>query len=83
MEKGLFEKVARGVYTLVTKDNESIALIQGDGRDLSMIPDCSIDCIITDHPYFDEKSNRVVIVILQNMKPLTIVLMTLKRRLVF
>lgn len=58
VEKGLFEKVARGVYTLLTKDNESIALIQGDGRDLSMIPDCSIDCIITDHPYFDEKSNK-------------------------
>lgn len=58
VEKGLFEKVSRGVYTLITKDNESIALIQGDGRDLSMIPDCSIDCIITDHPYSDEKSNK-------------------------
>lgn len=58
VEKGLFKKVARGVYTLITKDNESIALIQGDGRDLSMIPDCSIDCIITDHPYSDEKSNK-------------------------
>lgn len=23
-----------------------------------MIPDCSIDCIITDHPYSDEKSNK-------------------------
>lgn len=58
VEKGLFEKVARGVYTLITKSNESIALIQGDGRDLSMISDCSIDCIITDHPYSDEKSNK-------------------------
>lgn len=58
VEKGLFEKVTRGVYTLITKDNESVALIQGDGRDLSMIPDCSIDCIITDHPYSDEKSNK-------------------------
>ena len=58
VEKGLFEKVARGVYTIITKGNESIALIQGNGRDLSMIPDGSIDCIITDHPYFDEKSNK-------------------------
>lgn len=54
VEKGLFEKVSRGVYKVSSqidgKRNDCL-LINGDGRDLSMIPDNSIDGIITDHPY--------------------------------
>ncbi len=33
-------------------------LLEGDGRNLSMLPDASIDCIITDHPWFDPLSNK-------------------------
>lgn len=51
----LFEKVGRGVY--ITKDKDSV-LIEGNGRDLSFLNDASIDCIITDHPWSDKKSNK-------------------------
>lgn len=33
-------------------------LIEGDGRDLSILQDESIDCIITDHPWADSKANK-------------------------
>ena len=33
-------------------------LIEGNGRDLSMLKDSSIDCILTDHPWLDVKSNK-------------------------
>lgn len=51
----LFEKVGRGVY--ITKDKDGV-LIEGNGRDLSFLNDASIDCIITDHPWSDKKSNK-------------------------
>lgn len=54
VEKGLFERVSKGVYTVKkTIDNHenTCLLINGDGRNLSMLADNSIDCIITDHPY--------------------------------
>lgn len=38
--------------------NENVKLIKGDGRVLSMLPDASIDCIITDHPWLDKLSNK-------------------------
>lgn len=50
----LFEKVSKGVYRSIDKN---CVLIEGDGRDLSMIEDNSIDCIITDHPW-DDKSTK-------------------------
>lgn len=54
VDKGIFTKVARGVYKvhsqLEGKDCTCL-LINGDGRDLSMLKDNSIDGIITDHPY--------------------------------
>lgn len=59
--KHLFDKVAPGVYTLkeeIYKREVQIALIEGNGRDLSLIPDKSIDAIITDHPWADDKSNK-------------------------
>lgn len=58
IDKGLFIKVSKGVYKMVDKDDNSVLLVQGDGRDLSMLKDKSIDCIITDHPYSDSKSNK-------------------------
>lgn len=51
-----FEKVKRGVFRAV-RGNSQCLVLEGDGRDLSMIPDSSIDCIITDHPWDDPKSN--------------------------
>lgn len=55
INKGLFKRVAKGVYTVTKKnaENEDITcmLIQGNGRDLSFLEDNSIDAIITDHPY--------------------------------
>ena len=57
VDKGIFRKVSRGVYKVESqlKDVKCI-LINGDGRDLSMIKDNSIDGIITDHPYLLSKS---------------------------
>ena len=54
VDKGLFKKIARGVYKVSSQINgkpNHCLLINGDGRDLSMIEDNSIDGIITDHPY--------------------------------
>lgn len=55
IDKDLFERVGKGLY-MVSRDNEdgsqtNCLLINGDGRDLSMIPDNTISSIITDHPY--------------------------------
>ncbi len=55
INKGLFERVGKGLYTVTRKDEQgrenTCLLINGDGRDLSMIPDSTISAIITDHPY--------------------------------
>lgn len=55
IKSGTFHRVSRGVFsvTYVSPDNteNTCILIQGDGRDLSFLPDESIDCIVTDHPY--------------------------------
>ncbi len=53
-----FERVAKGVYRTIDNKNEQCVLIEGDGRDLSMLKDNSIDCIMTDHPWLDLKSNK-------------------------
>lgn len=50
IDKGLFKKIARGVYKRST-DECTCLLINGDGRDLSMFKNNSVDAIITDHPY--------------------------------
>lgn len=54
IEKGIFEKLDKGVYRVIKKiDDQDVSclLINGDGRDLSMVKDNSVDAIITDHPY--------------------------------
>ena len=54
VEQGIFQKITRGVYQVRKQLGEgecTCLLINGDGRDLSMIKDKSIDGIITDHPY--------------------------------
>lgn len=59
VDRGIFQKITRGVYkvTWQLEDSESTCLlINGDGRDLSMIKDKSIDGIITDHPYDLQKA---------------------------
>lgn len=50
-----FEKLGKGLY--ITKEQDCV-LIEGDGRDLSILEDASIDCIITDHPWSDIKANK-------------------------
>ncbi|MBP3620911.1 MAG: site-specific DNA-methyltransferase [Lachnospiraceae bacterium] len=52
-----FERIAKGVYKTLDS-NEACVLLEGDGRDLSMLEDNSIDCIFTDHPWLDLKSNK-------------------------
>ena len=52
-----FKRIGRGVY-FASSEAESVALIEGDGRDLSILKDGSVDCIITDHPWADTKSNK-------------------------
>ena len=51
IDKGLFERVGKGLYTVTRKDEQgrenTCLLINGDGRDLSMIPDNSIDALVT------------------------------------
>lgn len=39
------------------KNNNFCLLLKDDGRDLSILKDQSIDCIITDHPWDDKKAN--------------------------
>lgn len=53
-----FERISKGIYKTVSSDEEACILIEGDGRDLSMLQDSSIDCILTDHPWLDMKSNK-------------------------
>jgi len=59
VDRGIFQKITRGVYK-VTKQLENTEstclLINGDGRNLSMIKNHSIDGIITDHPYDLQKA---------------------------
>ncbi|MCR5045829.1 MAG: site-specific DNA-methyltransferase [Treponema sp.] len=52
-----FQRIAKGVYKTIS-GNQTCILIEGDGRDLSFLKDKSIDCIITDHPWSDSKSNK-------------------------
>lgn len=59
VDKGIFKKIDRGVYKVESQiDNikTTCLLINGDGRDLSMIEDNSVDGIITDHPYSISKA---------------------------
>ena len=51
-----FEKISRNLYRTI-KDNCQCMIIEGDGRDLSMLEDNSVDCIITDHPW-EDRANK-------------------------
>ena len=50
-----FKKLGKGLY--ITNEADCV-LIEGDGRDLSILQDESVDCIITDHPWSDKKANK-------------------------
>lgn len=52
-----FNRIGKGVYKTVAGD-EACILIEGDGRSLDFLESDSIDCIITDHPWADKKSNN-------------------------
>lgn len=53
-----FIRLAKGIYSTIDSVDETCILIEGDGRDLSIFKDNSIDCILTDHPWLDIKSNK-------------------------
>lgn len=53
-----FKRIAKGIYCTVESEDEKCIVLEGDGRDLSIIEDNSIDCIFTDHPWLDIKSNK-------------------------
>lgn len=53
-----FQRITKGVYCTVNCSGEKCILIEGNGRDLSLLEDNSIDCILTDHPWLDMKSNK-------------------------
>lgn len=52
-----FNRIGKGIYKTVSGE-ESCILIEGDGRRLDFLQSESVDCIITDHPWSDEKSNN-------------------------
>ena len=51
IDKGLFERVGKGLYTVTRKDEHgrenTCLLINGDCRDLSFLPDASVDLVLT------------------------------------
>jgi len=53
-----FTRLAKGIYRTVDSNEQACILLEGDGRDLSMFENESIDCILTDHPWLDMKSNK-------------------------
>ena len=53
-----FERISKGIYRTCNDGDEVCIVMEGDGRDLSMLKDGSIDCILTDHPWLDLKSNK-------------------------
>lgn len=53
-----FTRLAKGIYRTIDSYEEACILLEGNGRDLSMLEDNSIDCILTDHPWLDVKSNK-------------------------
>lgn len=53
-----FERIAKGIYRTLGSNEEACIVMEGDGRDLSILQDNSIDCILTDHPWLDVKSNK-------------------------
>ena len=52
----LFNRISRGVYKGILEGVQCV-FIHGDGRNLSMLKDSSVDCIITDHPWIDKVSH--------------------------
>ena len=53
-----FERIAKGIYKTIDSKDEACILLEGNGRDLAILEDESIDCILTDHPWLDMKSNK-------------------------
>lgn len=61
IDRRIFKREGRGVYSVTRQLKDSgktntCLLINGNGRDLSMFADHSIDSIITDHPYKIDKA---------------------------
>ncbi|MFY0519290.1 DNA-methyltransferase [Lysinibacillus sp. UGB7] len=52
----LFKRISRGIYWL-TDERAGVLLIEGDGRDLTMFDDESVDALVNDHPWDDPLSH--------------------------
>ena len=50
-----FKRIKRGMYEII---EEGVLLIEGNGRDLSFLPDSSISLLCTDSPWLDNASNK-------------------------
>lgn len=61
-KKPKFKRVSdkgKGIYMAIdTETNVTALVIEGDGRKLDMIADESVDAIVTDHPWLDEKAHK-------------------------
>lgn len=58
-KKAVFKRITKNLYWFTNEAIKAgILLFQGNGRDLSIIDDETIDAIITDHPWSDDKSNK-------------------------
>ena len=55
-----FERIAKGIYKTLDSE-ETCILLEGDGRDLSMLANNSIDCIFTDHPWLERNLHAQVV----------------------
>ena len=52
-----FRRICKGIYMLKSAKAVSL-LIEGDGRKMDEVEDNTVDCIITDHPWKDEKAHK-------------------------
>lgn len=48
--RGILKRITKGIY-VVTKNDRSGVVIEGDARKLDMLEDESIDLVVADHPY--------------------------------
>lgn len=53
----LFERVSNGVYKIIDQD-VATCVLEGDGRNLSVLENESVHCIVTDHPWEEGQNHR-------------------------
>ncbi|MGM0437940.1 MAG: DNA methyltransferase [Bacillota bacterium] len=56
--EGIYEISPQVFMAIDKKTNANSLIVHGDGRNMNMIEDNSIDAILTDHPWEDKKAHR-------------------------